>query len=255
MASLHMIRADIDAQNLQRWAGSRRLQDSDHAMHCLLTEMFGELAPKPFRLMIGRAQPRGVLYGYGQADAEALRAEADIHACPLQARVIPAASLDSKPMPAAWQTGKRLGFETRVRPIIRRPRGAGDCADTECDAFLWEAVKDHATAVKEGRPERELNRGKVYSRWLADQFERHGGAKLEGKARLQSFQRSRAIRKRHARSSEGPDALMRGTLTITNAGAFAELLARGIGRHRAYGYGMLLLRPAAAKAVPLHTQG
>ncbi len=252
MASLHMIRADIDAQNLQRWAGSRRLQDSDHAMHCLLTEMFGELAPKPFRLMIGRAQPRGVLYGYGQADAEALRAEADIHACPLQARVIPAASLDSKPMPAAWQTGKRLGFETRVRPIIRRPRGAGDCADTECDAFLWEALQH----PKED-PDRKMKRSReeVYSDWLAKQFGRHGGAKLEGKAGLQSFQRSRAIRKRHARSSEGPDALMRGTLTITNAGTFAELLARGIGRHRAYGYGMLLLRPAAAKAVPLHTQG
>ena len=39
---------------------------------------------------------------------------------------------------------------------------------------------------------------------------------------------------------------MRGILTITDAAAFSNLLARGVGRHRAYGYGMLLLRPARA---------
>ena len=39
------------------------------------------------------------------------------------------------------------------------------------------------------------------------------------------------------------DAVLRGVLSITNPRAFAELLARGIGRHRSYGYGMLLLRP------------
>ena len=52
------------------------------------------------------------------------------------------------------------------------------------------------------------------------------------------------MRKRHARYSEGPDAVMRGVLTITDPDAFSSLLASGIGRHRAYGYGMLLLRPA-----------
>ena len=64
--------------------------------------------------------------------------------------------------------------------------------------------------------------------------------------KLVSFQRTRAIRKLHARHSEGPDAVMRGILTITDAAAFSNLLARGVGRHRAYGYGMLLLRPARA---------
>ena len=39
---------------------------------------------------------------------------------------------------------------------------------------------------------------------------------------------------------------MQGILTVTDSAAFAALLARGVGRHRAYGYGMLLLRPARA---------
>ena len=45
---------------------------------------------------------------------------------------------------------------------------------------------------------------------------------------------------------------MRGVLTITDPDAFAQLLARGVGRHRSYGYGMLLLRPPG-KPTNYHT--
>ena len=67
---------------------------------------------------------------------------------------------------------------------------------------------------------------------------------------MQLFQRTRAVRKRQSRYSEGPDALMRGVLTVTDGQAFAELLARGVGRHRTYGYGMLLLRPEGQSVKP-----
>ena len=87
------------------------------------------------------------------------------------------------------------------------------------------------------------SREDVYNDWLREQFQRRGGAQLEKKASLKSFQRTRVIRRRGSRPIEGPDAIMSGTLTITDGDEFAELLARGIGRHRAYGYGMLLLRP------------
>ena len=39
------------------------------------------------------------------------------------------------------------------------------------------------------------------------------------------------------------DEMSDGTLTIDNPAAFARLLARGVGRHTTYGYGMLMLRP------------
>jgi CRISPR system Cascade subunit CasE len=42
----------------------------------------------------------------------------------------------------------------------------------------------------------------------------------------------------------GPDATFTGLLAVGNPEAFAGLLARGIGRHRAFGFGMLLLRSA-----------
>ena len=79
-ATLQMIRAEINVREFHRWMGIRRLQDPDHAMHCLLTECFGKpphegdgLAPKPFRLILPRDCPQGTLYGYGKANAEELR--------------------------------------------------------------------------------------------------------------------------------------------------------------------------------------
>ena len=245
-ATLQMVRAEVDAREFQRWMGMKRLQDADHAMHCLLTECFGrDLAPKPFRLIVPRDGGQGVLYGYCTADSDALRQAAETFADPLQLRVLPLSSINSKPMPSEWQAGKRLGFETRIRPVVRSRRDSWGTTDNngrrqgeECDAFLWEAI----TYPEKGGMQR--SREEVYAQWLADQLERHGGAQLEpGQAKLVSFQRTRAFRKRYSRYSEGPDAVMRGNLTITDPDAFAGLLARGIGRHRAYGYGMLLLRP------------
>ena len=238
-APLQMIRADLKVREFQRWMGSRRLQDADHAMHCLLTECFGELAPKPFRAIIPRDYAKGTLYGYATADAAALRDAAATFACPLQSQIIPAGSLAGKPMPAEWESGKRLGFEVRIRPIVRRSRKAYSRPGKEYDAFQFEA---------DGYPKGEMPRSReqVYTDWLSSRFEVRGGARLES-ATMQSFQRIRAYRKRNAaRYSEGPDALMRGELTITDGAAFAKLLEKGVGRHRAYGYGMLLLRPAGS---------
>ena len=247
---LQMIRAAVSVRDFQRWMGQRRLQDSDHAMHCLLTEGFGpDAAPKPFRLILPRGGSEGILYGYGQADAAALRERAALYADPLQNRIIPAELLKSKAMPAAWQAGQRLGFEVRIRPVVRRRDFNADrpAKAKEWDAFQWEA--------KQYPPdEMPYSREEVYRDWLKAELAginkeklEFGGAELES-ASLRSFQRTRAARKLRARPSEGPDVVMQGNLVITDPARFAALLARGVGRHRAYGYGMLLLRPVRNSA-------
>ena len=239
MASLQMIRGDVNVSELHRWMGQRRLVDTDYAMHCLLVESFGTgLAPKPFRLLLPRAGGLGTLYGYASGDAGSLRQASGMFACPLQSRIIPANSLDDKPMPSEWRLGRQLGFEVRVRPVVRRSRNAQWRPGKECDVFLLEASR-HA------RGEMPNSREAVYIDWLTRQFEVRRGARLvSNRTRMVSFQRSRAVLRPGRRHTEGPDAVMRGVLTITDAAAFSSFLARGIGRHRAYGYGMLLLRPA-----------
>ena len=234
-----MVRGKISSRDLRRWMGERRLRDPDHAMHCLLTECFGELAPRPFRAILPRGGSDGVLYGYGRSDADVLREAAAICADPLQSRVLPGEKLDSKPMPTLWQVGRQLGFELRLRPVVRRSRNASVRPGKECDAYLWEALK-HPKGGMGG------SREQVYTEWLSKQLDRRGGARLEPEhTKLVSFQRTRAFRKAQPAFgyTEGPDSVIRGILTITDAETFTDLLVRGIGRHKAYGYGMLLLRP------------
>ena len=236
---LYMIRAELDLNAFHRWAGSRgifggHVFDEGFAMHKLLRESFGELAPQPFRIIAPRGCTRGSLYGYAEADADALRDESAACACPLQAKILPASRIDSKRMPAEWDVGRRLGFEILTRPVTRAARDSGGKMQ-EWDAFIaaLPQCKDDRTA-----PARE----DVYADWLAARLER-GGARLE-EARLASFRRTRAVRRLGRAASEGPHAVMRGTLAIEDAALFGGMLAGGVGRHKAYGYGMLLLRPA-----------
>ncbi len=242
----NMIRADIDLRSFYRWAGSRGMIsrnafDPGFAMHCLLTESFGrDLAPKPFRVIIPRDRNRdpGTFYAYSTSPAEDLRDTAQTFACPLQSKILPPSSIDGKTMPDTWRTGQRLGFEVLIRPVVRCGRGS-DRPGKERDAF-------QAEAERHPKGEMPRNREDVYVDWLSDKFARRG-ARLE-EARLRSFQRVRVVRKLHKHASEGPDAVMQGTLEVTDPAEFAKLVADGVGRHRAYGYGMLLLRPASRLA-------
>ena len=238
---LNMIRADIDLQSFYRWAGSRGIIspsgfDAGFAMHCLLAEVFGEVAPKPYRVIIPRDRGRkfGVLYGYARSCAEELCSAMSVYADPLQSTIIPVSSIAGKSMPAFWQSGQTLGFEILIRPTVRNARGSRN-AGKERDAFLAEIERCQEKQVRHSREE-------IYSNWLSTKIAMRG-ARLMNPAKLRSFRRVNVIRKLATRPSAGPDAVMHGTIEVIVPEQFANLLARGLGRHRAYGYGMLLLRP------------
>ncbi len=236
-----MIRADIDVSAFFRWADSRGMTgcnafDPGFAMHCLLTESFGpDLAPRPYRAILPRGQGRnvGTFYAYSTSTVEELREAAQSYACPLQSKVLPMSSIDGKKMPMSWPNGQRLGFEVLIRPTVRCARGTRT-PGKERDAFQ---------VVSERREEGAMSRNRedVYRDWLSRRLSPRGAC-LED-ARLSSFQIVPVVRKLGSPSSEGPDALIRGSLEVTDSEAFTEMIEHGVGRHRAYGYGMILLRP------------
>lgn len=59
---------------------------------------------------------------------------------------------------------------------------------------------------------------------------------------MRQLRRTQGKARRPARPLR-PWALLHGTLEVRDPAAFMALLARGVGRHRAFGYGMVLLRP------------
>lgn len=241
--TLHLVELPLSLRKLHLWAGGRKLGggfDEGVALHHLLGETFGPAALQPFRLMVAPRAHVGTLYAYSAADADSLRQIALPALNPANAAVIDLERLRSLPRPSsAWTEGQRLGFDLRLRPVVRLASDLSGADESgvpvsfrkgaEIDAFLAATLRDRQT-TREG----------AYLDWLAARLAPVAVLEQAG-SRLASFQRSRV--QRNGRRIEGPDAVVHGTLTVTNPAAFADLLARGVGRHRSYGYGMLLLRP------------
>lgn len=241
MSGLHLFSLPLNMADLHRWSARRGLAgDEGLALHHLLSETFGKGTIQPFRMMVAPGAAQATLYGYGGADAATMAATARETGLPDALAVCDPTELRSKEMPAQWRVGRRLAFDLRARPVRRLARPAGVFPKgAEIDAFLLDALRrfpdgpPETTAVD--RPERET----VYLEWLANRLA--GAARIE-QARLTTYQRR--VVQRGGKRRDGPDITVLGELVVEDAGAFARLLADGVGRHAAFGYGMLLLRPA-----------
>lgn len=247
-ASLQMVRLALEGRGVAEVARRRALRasttDDGYLVHCLLAELFGDLAPHPFALAGTRGRALIVL-GYASATANELRRHADAFAAPNIHRTCQWEQLAVKSMPSAWPAGMRLGFAVRVCPVVRMSgEGPMHRKGAEVDAFL-------ATAWKTD-PSEHQDRETVYREWLRAALERRGGARLTV-ARLSGFRIARLLRRtqaneRKAELRDRPDAHLSGELEVTDPAAFAALLRAGIGRHRSFGFGMLLLRPTGRAA-------
>ena len=237
MSTLYLVRLLPNTQLLMRWAGKHRLLrsgDAGYAWHAALKAALGDLAPKPFALVTRNRQTE--LLGYTQSDPRQwLSLAQDFDA-------VQAIGLDQgvqqREMPMDWQSSQTLSFEARVRPVARTRSGRS--AIDERDVAMLARERDPNASI-------EL----AYRDWLQKELARGGAAQLL-QMRLVSACSTRVLRKgavqaeggRSNTSINGPDVLLRGELRIEDGPAFSVLLARGLGRHRAFGFGCLLLAPA-----------
>lgn len=256
MTGLNLISLTVALGPLRRLAAVHGLApDEGRMLHHALGECFGRGAIQPFRLLPGRnGSGHATLYGFTTHGCDALRETAREVATPELAALFDLPGLALKPMPPTWRAGRRLAFDLRCIPVRRllKPlapwpgdRGlSGYRRGAEVDVYLVDAMRRHPEGLPEGVDRMRL-REQLYLAWLAERLE--PAARLHGEAtRLVSFRRA-AIR-RGDRQQTAPDAVFHGELTITDPQAFSRLLANGVGRHAAYGFGMLLLRPARRQA-------
>jgi CRISPR system Cascade subunit CasE len=231
-----------DMPLLMRWADTQDMlprdgdDDLGYALHALLAAAFNKLAPKPFVLLRDSSKSPALL-AYSQHTAKALRAEAATFALPEAIASIGLDTLADKIMPDHYVAGQRLGFRVRVRPTVRTDRAGDRTKVREIDAFL--------AAIADTQPGEGPRRDAVYRDWLTRRLAQ-GGAAIE-QLSVDAFrlaQVHRRDRNRRLRGGPGPEATFTGLLSVRDPERFAALLARGVGRHRAFGFGMLLLRPA-----------
>lgn len=241
--TLHLARIAIDPQALRTYAAMTRTNDDDglYATHHALRMRFGDRAPQPFSAVLTGPEPHVV--GYLPADHVEGLTSPEPSDDPILQKLF-GGGAETRPMPVLWSAGVRLSFRLRARPVVRYSQRTADLVEASTG---WRPMGGEIDAViaagrKSGSP---ADPAKVCRDWLARRLE--GAATLETFI-LRDYRRVSSRRSNHGgegpRMVTGPDATMAGTLSVVDADAFGRLVARGVGRHAAFGYGMIMVSPA-----------
>jgi CRISPR system Cascade subunit CasE len=246
---IHLVKVPLRVEKLIAIARSRgipvREVDEGYVAHVVMRELWQEKAPVPFEL---RGQGRRLdAWGYSRADAAALVDHAAAYGDPsLLGAVESLDAVASKPMPVL-DPGRRVGFVVRTCPVVRLGAARnGHRKGAEVDAFLARCF-----AAGEGTP---VGREDVYRDWLIRTLSRPAitGVTVQ-RARVAAMSRERLVRRTHdktrqTRRLERPDVRFEGDLLVEDGERLLHYLGHGVGRHRAFGFGALLLAPPGASA-------
>ena len=246
--TIHLAHMSINTDALGQYAARLGMHDDDgcYALHHAMRMLFGQAAPQPFRAELRGGSPHVIGY---LDDPDALLDNKNDNIPNETPAVIHNIFLDApriKPMPVLWKKGATLNFRLRARTVVRYSKQERDRmeertgwrpAGAEIDAFAAERLKNSCNPA-------DLD--EVCRRWLERRLK--DVAHIERLSVL-DYQRIRTRRSTHGRRGssfiEGPDASLAGKLIVIDENKFQDILGRGVGRHSAFGYGMLLLGKAS----------
>lgn len=247
--TLQIVCVPIDPRGLAAYAVANECSDDDggYALHRALRERFSGAGPQPFRFVAEHRRGPHLL-GYA-ADPQALSDAAALPATDALLRRVFSGPPEAQDMPGEWREGARYAFEVRARPVVRYGGRVRAARATREGAWLTgrakpaQEVDAFVAACERAGEDASVDRAAVYHEWLARQLA--AAATLEDEVELRLFRRIRTWRSTHGRGGkpwvEGPEAVLGGTLVVRDPAAFGQALKRGIGRHTAFGFGMLLL--------------
>ena len=227
---LNMARLKINKPQLSEWMQEREIPDRDYALHVLLSATFGQRALLNFRLMAPSKPGPSILYAYTEFDQDQLRATAEAVAEPLLLSIMDQDSIMTKPMPKSWKEGQLLGFNIRTRPLKRTRH---DDKVSEVPVYP--------------KGSNQTQRYDAHTNWFAKNLKRSNAAATD-MVMITAQAPCPAVRARQAAVILGSEVIFQGNLIVTDPESFNNFLATGIGRHKAYGYGMVLLEPPHTNA-------
>lgn len=265
LVSLPIKLADLTRGLLQQHASRLALHqelDEGYLVHCALSELFGPRSSDP------NASPAGMcpalfsvrtdadppyshkIWAYSQYDTDALYAQAERIAPPETFAACHWDRFVQKTMPTLWQSETKFAYSVRVCPTVRyHDEEKSRQKEKKSTVFEADAFMRACTLATEAGQDLPI-RAQVYADWLR---KRMGDAAFlpPASVRMTGFQVAQFVRQgqskdfsRKMRSIAYPVAQLEGELIIKDNQAFAHLLETGIGRHTAFGFGMLLLRAA-----------
>ena len=224
MNDFYLAKMQINPYHMGVWIASRNHSDPDRAAHCLVSESFDDpKALRPFVIKGGTGKLWNV-YAYTNHDGDELRAIAEERQSSLLAQILPASSIKTALVHVAkWPETAKLSIEVRVCPTYR---------------------KDGVERDAQYKPEYDgMDQDEAYCRWLQDIYARQGGVRVVPNTTVISQTRRRDVIRHPGRNPMNtPDVTIHCTVEVVNSDLATELFRNGIGRHRAFGYGMVLVR-------------
>lgn len=139
----------------------------------------------------------------------------------------------SKPYNPTLAEGRQLAFELRANPVVTK---AGSKHDVVMN--LKRTLKDSDEQLSQAELEHQAG-----MQWIQRQAVKHGFEVAEGSVMVSNYQKIAASKPSQSRSIQLRSLDFKGLLTVTDAGKFSSALSSGIGPAKAFGCGLLLVRP------------
>ena len=257
MKQLHMIRLRVDPLSVMDIDDTKKLyrnvsddemyaMDWGYLLHVYLKELFGNAAPKVFSADTNKIHDGIPVLGYTSADAKVLKKDSGEFANPRIWASVDWKSFASKPIPDTFRQGQRMHFSLRTAPVIRQHRKVAEDGSVidervEIDPFLRE--------VSRADPNTRLDRFSIYRQWFLEKMKRDQGVKILDVAvtefQLRKFVRrtgAKMVKDRITKYPVRPSVTFKGSLEIADLERFYQLLECGVGRHKTFGFGMMLLQ-------------
>jgi CRISPR system Cascade subunit CasE len=140
--------------------------------------------------------------------------------------------VETKPFMPLLRAGQRLGFALRVNPVI--------CRSGKRHDLLMETKR----RLKESVDPREMweHQAEAARKWLERQGE-HSGFQLV-QAEVDNYRQHRLTRLADSRPVQFSSVDYQGTLIVNEPERFLARIVAGWGKSRAFGCGLMLIRPA-----------
>lgn len=154
--------------------------------------------------------------------------------------------IETKPFEPLITKGSRYSFNIRANPVVtKKPYGNESKRRKRVDVFI-EALKEYSE--KSGKETDEKTNSEIMtetgSSWLLGQSEKHGFHINPGEMIIERYKWMEGSKDRDGNKIQFGVMDFSGFLTVTEPDVFRTTLERGIGRAKAFGCGLLLIKPA-----------
>lgn len=149
-----------------------------------------------------------------------------------------------KPYEPKLEVGTRLYFNLRANPVVTKmPEGTTSKKRKREDVFMDALAKNRAVPEAD-RASREEVLNTSATSWLANRAEQNGFSVSRESVLVEGYQRFEIAKRKNNNKIQIGVVDFSGMLTVTNVGLFYKTLNQGLGKSRAFGCGLMMIKKA-----------